>query len=308
MERIRLAVLAGPTASGKTALAIELARAFGGEIISADSMQVYKRMDIGSGKPSREQREAVPHHLIDIAEPDEDYTAAAFMRDADRAIEDMHGRGKRVFVAGGTGLYIRALLHGILEGPAGDKALRGALASEAAERGLGWLHERLASLDPAAAASIHPNNLRRVLRALELTLLSKRPASELRKEHAFSEARYDALLIGLHKDRQALYADIDKRVDEMLARGLVDETRGLVDAGYSTGLKPMNGLGYKEVAGFLNGEYPLAEAARLIKRNTRRYAKRQLTWFKKEPGIIWLSSEDREALKAACARHFGLMS
>ncbi len=304
--RIKAVVIAGPTASGKTALAIELARIFDGEIISADSMQVYKYMDIGAGKPSKEQRAVVPHHLIDIVEPEEDYTAADFMRDADRAIKDIHDRGKRIFVAGGTGLYIRALLHGIIDGPAGDSALREAFIGEAAERGAGYLHERLKSLDPEAAASIHPNNLRRVLRALEVTLLSKRLSSELKKEHGFSEARYDALLIGLHKDRQTLYADIDKRVDGMLATGLVHETSMLIDAGYSTNLKPMNGLGYKEAAGFLRGEYPLAEAVRLIKRNTRRYGKRQITWFKKEPGIIWHSPTDRDTIKRAVERHFGL--
>lgn len=308
MERIKAVVIAGPTASGKTALAIELARVFDGEIISADSMQVYKHMDIGAGKPSKEQRAAMAHHLVDIVEPDEDYTAADFMRDADRAINDIHERGKRVFVAGGTGLYIRALLHGIIEGPAGDKALREVLIGEAAERGSGWLHERLKSLDPEAAASIHPNNLRRALRALEVTLLSKRPSSELKREHAFLENRYDALLIGLKMDRQALYAAIDERVDGMLAKGLVHETKSLVDAGYSTSLKPMNGLGYKEVTGFLTGEYPLAEAVRLIKRNTRRYAKRQITWFNKEPGITWHSPTDKETIKRAVARHFGLMS
>lgn len=307
MERIKAVVIAGPTASGKTALAIELARIFDGEIISADSMQVYKYMDIGAGKPSKEQRGAVPHHLIDIAEPDEDYTAADFMRDADTAIKDIHKRGKRVFVAGGTGLYIRALLHGIIEGPAGDKALREALIAEAAEKGRGWLHERLESLDPEAAASIHPNNLRRALRALEVTLLSKRPSSELKKEHAFLEDRYDVLLMGLKMDRQSLYAAIDERVDGMLAKGLVHETKSLVDAGYSTSLKPMNGLGYKEAAGFLTGEYPLAEAVRLIKRNTRRYGKRQITWFNKEPGIIWFSPKDKEGIREAVARHFGLI-
>ncbi len=308
MERIKAVVIAGPTASGKTALAIELASFFDGEIISADSMQVYKYMDIGAGKPSNEQRAAVAHHLIDIVEPTEDYTAADFMRDADRAINDIHDRGKRVFIAGGTGLYIRALLHGIIEGPATDKALREALIGEAAERGSGWLHERLRSLDPEAAASIHPNNLRRALRALEVTLLSKRPVSDIKKEHAFLENRYDALLIGLKVDRQALYADIAKRVDGMLANGLVHETKRLIDAGYSTSLKPMNGLGYKEAAGFLTGEYPLAEAARLIKRNTRRYGKRQITWFNKEPGITWHSPTDKETIKRAVARHFGLMS
>ncbi|MBI5238682.1 MAG: tRNA (adenosine(37)-N6)-dimethylallyltransferase MiaA [Deltaproteobacteria bacterium] len=308
MEGIKAVVIAGPTASGKTALAIELARIFDGEIISADSMQVYKRMNIGAGKPSKEQRDAVAHHLIDIAEPAEDYTAADFMRDADRTIKDIHNRGKKVFVAGGTGLYIRALLHGIIDSPAGDSALREALSAEAAERGAGWVHERLKSLDPEAAASIHPNNLRRVLRALEVTLLLKRPSSKLKKEHAFLENRYDALLIGLEMGRQALYAAIDERVDGMLAKGLVDETRGLIDAGYSTNLKPMNGLGYKEAAGFLRGEYSLAEAARLIKRNTRRYAKRQRTWFKKEPGIIWLSPTDRETIQALVAKHFGLIS
>lgn len=299
MGKSKIVVILGPTASGKSALAVELALKFNGEVINADSMQVYRYMDIGTAKPSVGERQRVPHHLIDIVDPDEDYTAADFKRDAEEKIAEITSKGKNVFIAGGTGLYIRALTQGLFEGPGADKRLRDELKSEAQAHGKEALYERLKRVDPASAAAIHPNNLVRVIRAIEVYELSKRPISELQKEHGFQASRYDVLKVGLMKEREALYRDIDARVDAMMEAGLLDETKRLMDAGYSIDLKPMCGLGYKEMSGFLMGETALDEAVALIKRNTRRYAKRQMTWFRKEGGVKWFSPVGRNEVMEA---------
>lgn len=289
MGKSKIVVILGPTASGKSALAIELALRFNGEVINADSMQVYRYMDIGTAKPSPEERQRVPHHLIDIVDPDEDYTAADFKRDAEEKIAEITSRGKNVFIAGGTGLYIRALTQGLFEGPGAEKTLRDELKREAEVHGKEALYGRLKRIDPASAASIHPNNLVRVIRAIEVYELSKRPISELQKEHGFRASKYDVMKVGIAKEREALYRDIDARVDMMMRAGLLEETKRLMDAGYSIDLKPMCGLGYKEMSGFLRGEYALVQAVELIKRNTRHYAKRQMTWFRKEAGVKWFT-------------------
>lgn len=294
MEKPKIVIIVGPTASGKSALAAMLAHSFNGEIINADSMQVYKGMDIGTAKPPREMLQKVPHHLIDIVEPDEEYTAASFKKDAEEKIKEIRGRGKNVFVAGGTGLYIKALTMGLFDGPSADKGLRDSLTEEAETYGKERLYERLKSVDAKAAANIHPNNLRRVIRAIEVYELSRKPISEFQSAHAFSERPYETLKIGLIKEREALYGDIETRVDEMMEAGLLEETKSLIESGYSTSLKPMGALGYKEVAGYLKGEYPLEEAVGLLKKNTRHYAKRQLTWFKKDSEIRWFSPEQKK--------------
>lgn len=291
MEKSKLTFILGPTASGKTAVAVELASLFNGEVISADSMQVYRHMDIGTAKPSKEELDWVPHHLIDIVDPDEEYTAARFRKEAMGKIGEILSRGKRVFVAGGTGLYVKVLTQGIFEGPRSDNRLRETLREVARSKGNMALYERLKEVDPVSAANIHPNNTNRLIRALEVWDLSKRPISEFHREHAFSEAPFDALKIGLYRERAALYTDIERRVDEMMDRGLLDETKRLLSMGYGSGLKPMCGLGYKEMIGFLSGEYPLDEAVGLIKKKTRRYAKRQATWFRRDPEIRWFSPE-----------------
>ncbi len=292
MEKI--VIIQGPTATGKSALAIGLAREFNGEVISADSMQVYRRMDIGTAKPSMKERQAVPHHLIDIVSPDEDYTAADFRNDAVSKIKEVRSRGKNIFIAGGTGLYIKALTKGLFPGPKGDKMLRDTLRKEAQEKGGLYIHERLKEVDPEAASRIHPNNIIRVIRAIEVYEAAKRPISELQKEHGFSEARFDALKIGLIKERALLYADIENRVERMINEGLLEETRRLLEAGYSMDLKPMCGLGYKEMIGFLHGKYAFNEAVEELKKNTRHYAKRQITWFKKDAEIRWFSPQQKE--------------
>lgn len=289
MPKIKIIVICGPTAAGKSSLAVELAGLFNAEIISADSMQVYRHMDIGTAKPSKAERDVARHHLIDAVNPDADYNAARFRDDAAELVEEITNRRKNVIVSGGTGLYIKALTEGIFEGPRADEAMRRGLIEFAEANGREALHDRLKEADPIAALSMHPNNLRRVVRAIEVCYLAKRPMSELHREHNFSERPYDTLKIGLCKEREALYADIEKRVDAMMAAGLVGETRALIAMGYQAGLKPMRGLGYKEMAGFLNKEYPLDEAVRLLKRNTRHYAKRQLTWLRKDTEIRWFN-------------------
>lgn len=292
----KLLIVAGPTASGKSALAIELARAFEGEVISADSMQVYKHMDIGTAKPAEAEMAGIPHHLISIVDPSEEYTAARFRDDALRSIREIHGRGKRAIIAGGTGLYIKALTQGLFDGPEADWGLRRDLLEEAGRKGREALHEKLREVDPISAARIHPNNLHRLIRALEVYSLSKRPISEFQKEHSFAPAPFETLKVGLTMDRTELYSAIDGRVEVMVRAGLLDETKRLLSTGYHSGLKPMRGLGYKEMTGFIEGEYAFEEAVRLIKRNTRHYAKRQMTWFRKDPEIRWFNPADKNCI------------
>jgi tRNA dimethylallyltransferase len=299
MDKTKLVIVSGPTASGKTSLAVELALAFNGEIISADSMQVYRLMDIGTAKPTLEERMGVAHHLIDVALPDEEYTAARFKVEAASKIREIADRGRNVIIAGGTGLYIKALTQGLFDGPEADWELRRELLAIAADKGKDALHEMLKKIDPEGAGLIHPNNLNRVIRAIEVFELAGKPISGLQKEHSFSDSPYECLKIGLDVERKALFEAIDRRVDKMVSAGLLEETRALAGMGYGYDLKPMCGLGYKEMSGFLNGEYPLEEAVRLIKRNTRHYAKRQLTWFRKDPDIKWFNpSEIKDIIDA----------
>lgn len=299
MDRIKTVIIAGPTASGKSGLAVELAHLFNGEVVSADSMQVYRRMDIGTAKPTEEEMGGIPHHMIDVVDPDEDFTAAGYREMALEKIREIDARGKTPFVAGGTGLYIKTLTGGIFKGPAADPALRERLTREAVEHGKARLYERLCEVDPIGAAAIHPNNLVRVIRALEVYELSKRPLSEFHREHAFSETPFESLKIGLEMDRAELYARIDRRVDRMMEDGLLEETKNLLRLGYSSSLKPMGGLGYKEMLGYIAGEYDITEAVRLLKRNTRHYAKRQMTWFKKDAGIRWFNPGQKSCIMDA---------
>ncbi|GFE62449.1 tRNA (adenosine(37)-N6)-dimethylallyltransferase MiaA [Geobacter sp. AOG2] len=283
----KLLAVVGPTATGKSELALRLAREVDAEIVNADSMQVYRGMDIGTAKPTPEQRAGVPHHLIDVAEPDRLFSAADFAEAADEAIRAVTARGKRVIVVGGTGLYIRALLKGLVDSPSGAGAVRKALQEEAAQLGNEAMLERLRLVDPELAARMHPNNLVRIIRALEVHRLTGVPLSRHQEEHAFSARRYEALQVGISIDRAELYARIEGRVERMLAEGLVDEVRGLLAKGYDRQLKAMRAIGYKETAAYLAGECSLEEAVQLMKRDTRRYAKRQLTWFNADPDILW---------------------
>lgn len=302
MEKTRLIIVSGPTASGKTSLAVELALLFNGEIISADSMQVYRLMDIGTAKPAFEERKGVPHHLIDVVYPDEEYTAARFRVEAAGKIREIAERGRNAIITGGTGLYIKALTQGLFKGPEADPELRRGLLAVAAERGKEALHEMLRKIDPEGASGIHPNNLNRVIRAIEVYELAGKPMSGLQKEHSFGDSPYECLKIGLDMEREALYGAIDRRVDKMISAGLLEETRALADMGYAYDLKPMCGLGYKEMSGYLNGAHPFDEAIRLMKRNTRHYAKRQLTWFRKDTGIRWFKPAEKKNISEAVSR------
>jgi tRNA dimethylallyltransferase len=287
-SRPRLIIICGPTASGKSDLALQLALKLDAEIINADSMQVYKLMDIGTAKPAPEQLAAVRHHLLDIVRPDEPFSAADFMEAADCAIIEIAARGKNIIVVGGTGLYIRALLQGLVDSPSGAGEIRSRLQQEARETGNLAMLEKLRAVDPDSAKQMHSNNLVRIIRALEVYELTGIPLSRTQQEHRFSQARYEAVKIGLKRDRKELYAGIDARVDLMMSGGLLEEVQALLKAGYSPEAKSMKGIGYKELTAYLAGKYSLQEAVELIKRDTRRYAKRQLTWFNADKDLIWL--------------------
>jgi len=284
----RLVAIVGPTASGKSSLAFRLGQRFQGEILSADSMQVYRKMDIGTAKPSGEERKLVPHHLIDILEPDQEYSAALFRDQADSIILSLQERRVPIFVAGGTGLYLKALTRGLFRGPGADLELRRRLKERAEREGSRALHRELALLDPEAASRIHPGDLLRIIRALEVQAQARRPISDFQRDHAFQERPYAVLKIGLFPQRENLYRRIEERVEQMIAGGWIEEVRMLLNSGYSRNLKSMSSIGYRHLAGFLQGETDLSETIAAIKRDTRRYAKRQMTWFRADKEIHWV--------------------
>lgn len=283
-----LIVILGPTACGKTALAIRTALAFNGEVVSGDSMQVYRRMDIGTAKVTAEETRGIPHWLIDIREPDEGYSVADFRCEAISCIDGIIARGHRPIVCGGTGLYISSLLNEYHFSSAGgvDKEIREKLREELELHGAQALHDRLRQFDPQAAERIHPNDTHRLIRALEVWYSEGKSISSL-WENPGMPSPYEPLLIGLTADREMLYQRIDKRVDEMLAHGLIDEVEALLKEGVSRDAVSMQGLGYRQIAAFLQGECSLEDAVSLLKRDTRRFAKRQLTWFKRDERINW---------------------
>jgi len=288
-----LITVTGPTAVGKTALALELAEAIGGEIVSADSRLVYRGMDIGTAKPTPAERERVPHHLIDIVDPDQTLTLAEYQRRAYAAIDDIHQRGRVPLLVGGSGQYVRAVVEGWgIPAVPPNPELRAELEACAQEYGTAALHGRLAELDPIAAGRIDHRNVRRVVRALEVTLLTGRPISELQ---AKSPPPYQVLQIGLTRPRPALYARIDARIEEMMAAGLVDEVRQLVAAGYGWELPAMSGLGYRQIGLYLQGKATLPKAVQLIRKETRRFARQQATWFRLDDSQIhWSDLEKTE--------------
>jgi tRNA dimethylallyltransferase len=292
-RNVKLLIICGPTASGKSNLALRLARKLDAEIINADSMQVYRGLNIGTAKPTLEEQAEVRHHLIDIVAPDQDFSAADFARNADAAVNDIIKRGKRALVVGGTGLYIKALVKGLVDSPHSNEALRRELHEEAGRIGNNAMREMLHQVDPDSAETVHPNNLVRIIRALEVFRLTGIPLSRFQKEHAFATRRYEALQICIASDRKLLYERIDKRVDRMLADGLLAEVDGLMAAGFGRNLKCMRSIGYKESAAHLCGELTRDDAIRLIKRDTRHYAKRQLTWFNADPDILWFEYPEK---------------
>jgi len=295
-------VIGGPTASGKTAVAIALALRFGGEIVNADSMQVYRGMDIGTAKPSAAERARVPHHLLDIVAPDEPYHAARFAEDAAAAISSIRGRGHVPFLAGGTGLYIRAALYGLNAGGAGrDLGFRHALEAEhtraTAEGDPERLHRRLAEVDPTSAQRLHPNDLVRIIRALEIHATTGRAASAIHRERE-RRPRYDALFWVLDPGRSVLAKRIDARCEAMIAGGLLREVRALRAAGYGPELASMRAIGYRHMQPVIDGHDTLANVLEAMKRDTRQFARRQRTWFRSEPNAIWVDPAHLDAIAA----------
>ncbi len=297
---IPLIVIAGPTAIGKTAVALELAERLKGEIIGADSRQIYRYMDIGTAKPTAEERARIPHHLIDIREPNEAYSAADFARDASVLAQEIIRRGKIPMVVGGTGLYIHALLYGMFAGPGKDAAFRDNMHALADVHGKAFLHQELQRVDPVAANRLHLNDTLRIVRALEVFHLTGRPISEHQALHTQPLRRFRPCFMVLNAPRPVLYERIDARVARMVADGLFQEVERLRQQGYHGELASMSSVGYKEVLDFLNGDCERDTTVARIQRNTRRYAKRQVTWFKKYPDAVWVESDDTQILSEQC--------
>ncbi len=289
MKIPQIVIITGPTATGKTALAIELAIRHGAEIISADSRQVYRYLDIGTAKPTLEQRAAVPHHLIDVVNPDEQFDGARFRSLAMTAIYDVTQRGKRVLVVGGTGLYLRALTRGLFPGPPADPMLRTRLQEQEHTEGKGFLHRWLQSVDPAAAARLHPNDILRQIRALEVFLLTGAPMSRWQQEHGFRERPFSTLTISLVCERETLHRRIEARCQQMIRDGLLEELRQVWAMGYDPALPVFQTIGYAQMGAFLQGRLGYEDAFAQMVTETKRLAKRQLTWFRAEPAVQWFS-------------------
>lgn len=293
MNKIPIIVVAGPTASGKTRLAIDIAKAVNGEIVSADSMQIYKYMDIGTAKPTAEERAECVHHLIDFVEPDAEFSVADYTELAHKTIADICARGKTAVMCGGTGLYINSVVNDVSFGEMEtDYALRDSLQRKAEREGSEALIAELADFDPVSAARLHPNNLRRIIRAIEFYRLTGVPISEHQEQTKQTESRYAPIMFCINHPRELLYARINRRVDIMLDMGLCDEVKKLMSMGYTREMNSMKGIGYKELMAYYEGEYSFNEAIEAIKQGSRRYAKRQLTWFRRDERIIMLEHEN----------------
>ena len=292
MEKIPVLVIAGPTASGKTALAVELAKKYNGEVVSADSMQIYKRMDIGTAKPDKAEMAGVVHHMIDIAEPEDSFSVADYVDMAHKVIADIVSRKKLPIVAGGTGLYINSLIDDadFSKAPSND-TIKDELYEIFEKEGAELLLEMLKKVDPVSFERIHPNNIKRVIRAIEFYRANKRPLSEQSDENQKKDSRYNPLMLMINPKREVLYERIEKRVDIMLERGLIDEVKRLSAEGLTKKNQSMQGIGYKEVLEYLNGFMTMSEMIRILKRNSRRYAKRQFTWFKRDPRMINIEND-----------------
>ncbi|MCI8662672.1 MAG: tRNA (adenosine(37)-N6)-dimethylallyltransferase MiaA [Hungatella sp.] len=290
-----LIVLTGPTAVGKTGLSIELAGALGGEIISADSMQVYRHMNIGSAKVTREEMKGIPHHLIDVLEPTEDFNVVIFQKMAKEALTRIYERGRIPVIAGGTGFYIQSLVYDIdFTENDSDLSLRRELEMAASGKGPEYIHQMLREIDPVSAEQIHANNIKRVIRAIEFYKKTGRRISEHNQTERRKQTPYDLFYYVLNIDRKVLYERIDRRVDEMIKQGLVEEVKHLAGLGCTRDMVSMQGLGYKEILDYLEGRCSLDEAVYTIKRDTRHFAKRQITWFKRERDVRWLNWEEFE--------------
>jgi tRNA dimethylallyltransferase len=287
-----LIAIVGPTAAGKSGVALRVARAFGGEIVSCDSLQVYRGLDVGSAKPTRADRDAVPHHLIDVVDPDRDFSAAEYARLARAALADIAGRGRLCVVVGGTGLYLRALVEGLFEGPSRHPVLRERLRALGVRRGDARLHRLLARLDPEAASKISPADRVRVVRALEVRFASGRPISEHHRQGSRPLTGFRILTAGLSPDRASLRLAVLRRTDEMLTAGLLEETKALLARGYASDLRPLRAIGYRQAVDVLEGRSSLRDARNEIVRETMRYAKRQMTWFRRQAQVDWFPSTE----------------
>lgn len=291
MEKKKLVILTGPTAVGKTALSIRLAKEIGGEIISADSMQVYRGMDIGSAKITEEQMQGVTHHLVDILEPTEHFDVFTFQRLAKQAMQGIYERGHIPVIVGGTGFYIQAVLYDIDFSANEDSEVRSDLEKLAQDKGAAYLHDMLRRIDPDSAQAIHANNVKRVIRAIEYYRQTGETISSHNERERQKQSPYAFCYFVLNDRRDRLYERIERRVDDMLAQGLVREVQSLMEKGLRTGMTAMQGLGYKEIAAYLNGEISYEQAVYLLKRDTRHFAKRQITWFKREKDVIWVDRD-----------------
>lgn len=296
-----LVAVAGPTGSGKSDLALDIAEKFGGEIINCDSLQVFRHFDIGTAKLPVDERRGIPHHLIDVVNPDELFTAGEFAKRGREVLAGITARGKLPVLAGGTGFYLRALIDGLFEGPTRDQPLRERLAARESRR-KGSLHKLLRRFDRETAAKIHPNDVPKVMRALEVCLVTRRPVSELFREGRGALEGYRVLKLGLFPDRDELYRRLDARCAAMFENGLIEEVRGIVAMGYPESVKPFESHGYKQALQNIRGELSLRDAVFYAQRNTRNYAKRQITWFRREPGLVWLRSFGPEAREEALRR------
>ena len=305
-ERIQthqpIVAIVGPTAIGKSRIGIEVAKALHTEILTADSCQVYRGMDIGTDKPTLQERQGVPHRLLDLVRPDQSFNVGDYRRHALQEVSRLHSQGLLPLMVGGTGLYIRGLLRGLCPAPSANWPMRQAFTQEAREQGWSFLHEKLHQVDPDLAKRLHPNDQPKVLRGLEVYHMLGIPLSQVQQQHQFQETQYPFLLIGLTMERKTLYHRIDARVEWEIEKGLVQETQGLMQQGYARHLGSMKGLGYRQFSGYLEGEYSYDEAVRLLKRDTRHFAKRQLTWFRKEPGIHWITVEESD-IPAKATQH-----
>lgn len=288
MLKPKAIIICGPTGVGKTSFAIELAQCFQGEIIGADSMQIYRHMDIGTAKPTPEERAMVPHYMVDIADPDEPFDAKRYATLSLSIVTALQERQAVPFVVGGTGLYIKALIFGLFDAQPGDKGIRMRLMQEVEKEGAGALYERLRQADPATARKLHVNDRYRIVRALEVYESSGVSMSDYQQRHRFQESRLATLKLGLHMERGHLYDRIDARVDRMIRAGLLDEVRRLKEAGYTGKLKSMQSIGYRHMHDYLDGRMDWPKTVQTLKRDTRRYAKRQMTWFNADREIVWV--------------------
>ena len=293
----KIIIICGPTGIGKTTVAVNLAQHFGGEIVGADSMQVYKYMDIGTAKPTAAEQARVAHHMVDFVEPDEPFDAAQYAARAREKIIELDQQRITPFVVGGTGLYIKALLYGLFDEKISDLEIRDRLKAEARTHGIQFLYERLSRQDPETANRLHPNDTYRILRALEVIAATGQAISRHHKKHGFFDQPFGSLKIGLEMDRTLLYERINRRVDAMISAGFLDEVKSLMARGYSADLKPMQSIGYRHMLDYIEGRLNWAECVRTMKRDHRRYAKRQLTWFGADSEIIWRAPGQVEALK-----------